>query len=312
MKVKHVLIVFVLCCMFSACLETKNDFDLGETVQISQGETLYENAGLWVKLDSIITHTPDTTTIYELKFTIHSSVADTFFTVIPDSVSHLYFTGLATNTIIFSLDSVVSLCTTEGGMSFAYFTLNMYSTIDRKPNIYIYPEKTTRMNVSLQFPKGGEIIESLPAYNKGWKDISVEPDGTIDNAYSYLFYEAAVDDYWQYKEGWVIAQKDLMAFFKCCMLDYGFSAHEIYDFIAYWIPRLTDYPYYEIYPQTRDIMDEIMPLTLSVKPNHILRVSFVVKGRHNKFKMMRRPEVDSLEREGFVVTEWGLVLKQKE
>lgn len=314
MKKIPALVLCAISCIVFGCLGIQNDFDLGDTVRISIGETLYENADLWVKLDSI--HAAATgnysNTIPECRFTLHTSQGDTSFTAIPDSLACFSFSELSENLLYFSLDSMITLNSedqTNTAYDCAFFTLDEYASVDRKPNIYIYPVKTTCMNVSLQFPKGGTVIESIPPYGNGWKDLIVDPNGNIEGIYSYLYYEAAVDDHWQYDQGWLIAQKDLKVFFRCCMLDYGFSAHEIHDFIVYWIPRLSEHAYYEIYPQTRDIMDEIMPLTLSVEPDHILRVSFVLKGRHNKLKIMRRPVVNPFEREGFVVTEWGVVLK---
>ena len=66
----------------------------------------------------------------------------------------------------------------------------------KKPNVYIYPQEKTTMNVKLDFPEGGEIIESIPDYGKGW-NITVDTNGLIDNSYSYLFYESIQPDIWQ-------------------------------------------------------------------------------------------------------------------
>ncbi|MCK5807677.1 hypothetical protein KAH37_01695, partial [bacterium] len=60
-----------------------------------------------------------------------------------------------------------------------------------KPNIYLYPESTIDLFVSIAFPQGGHVTASDPGYGNGW-DVTVDPDGTIDNYHTFLFYEALV------------------------------------------------------------------------------------------------------------------------
>jgi hypothetical protein len=62
-----------------------------------------------------------------------------------------------------------------------------------KPNIYIYPKEKMDMSVKLIFPKGGNILTSIPEYGAGW-NISVDTNGLINNTYSYLFYESTQPD----------------------------------------------------------------------------------------------------------------------
>ena len=64
--------------------------------------------------------------------------------------------------------------------------------VDRKPNLYLYPEKKTKMTVSMEFPHGGKVIESIPAYPEKWDMIKVKPNGKIDKKYDYLFYECEI------------------------------------------------------------------------------------------------------------------------
>ena len=78
-----------------------------------------------------------------------------------------------------------------------------YHNIAMKPNIYIYPTEKMQLSVNLSFPQGGNIITSIPDYNTGW-DVTVEPDGKIDDEYTYLFYESYQPSVWQTKAGCVI------------------------------------------------------------------------------------------------------------
>ncbi len=180
----------------------------------------------------------------------------------------------------------------------------------KKPNVYIYPQEKTTMSVKINFPKGGEIIKSIPDYGKGW-NITVDTNGLIDNLYDYLFYESIQPDIWQYNEGWIIRKTDLKDFFNNNLSDYGFFGQEIQDFIDYWIPRLTGSEFYAIYPQNKMIIEDVIKLSFSKEPDNLLRLFYVIqevtKMPHSK---LTEPKVDKLfQRKEFFVVEWGVILK---
>jgi hypothetical protein len=179
-----------------------------------------------------------------------------------------------------------------------------------KPNIYLYPTEKTQLDVSLSFPRGGKIVTSVPNYNTGWK-IVVDPSGLINDNYQFLFYESDQPDIWQTNKGWVVRKDGLSSFFTANMIKYGFRGNEIEDFIDYWIPRLTNSEYYEIYPQESKIVQTVITLEISKKPDNILRLFYVIKetsSESNK-NIINPPEPAQFSRTGFYVTEWGVVLK---
>jgi len=177
-----------------------------------------------------------------------------------------------------------------------------------KPNIYIYPKIKTQLQVSLSFPQGGNVIKSIPDYGTGW-NVTVEPSGLIDNAYGYLFYESKQPNVWQKQEGWILHKSELKAFFNRNMTEYGFKGQEITDFVDYWIPLLSD-EYYSIYPQEQTIINSVITLNISQKPENILRLYYLIEG--SKIKPSSKitiPTIDkSFNRNGYFVTEWGVVL----
>jgi hypothetical protein len=178
-----------------------------------------------------------------------------------------------------------------------------------KPNIYIHPEENIHLRVDLFFPIGGGIITSIPEYGDGW-DIVVDTAGLINNYYSYLFYESKQPNIWQDHAGWIIKQTDLLMFFKNNMSGYGFNSQEIKDFTEYWIPWLNNFAYYYIYPQTKEIIDHAIQLSFSEEPDNILRLFYLVKGSVNPpDQELIEPEIPSFNREGFSVTEWGVILE---
>ncbi len=176
-----------------------------------------------------------------------------------------------------------------------------------KPNIYIYPEEKTELTVKLNFPKGGQIIKSIPEYNTGW-NIEVDEYGVIDDSYTYLFYESKQPNIWQKKEGWIVKKEDLESFFNKNMYRHGFEGMEVKDFLDYWLPKLTDFEYYTIYPQTASIIDQVIELNISEKPDNLLRLFYFIKGYKEAPNKIIIPKIEKFERKGFFVTEWGVIL----
>jgi hypothetical protein len=176
-----------------------------------------------------------------------------------------------------------------------------------KPNIYIYPQKTINLCLNISFPFGGEIIKSIPDYNKGWC-VKVDSTGKIDNKYNFLFYESSQPDKFQYKQGWCIAQSDLKSFFIKNLKLYNFSDIEIRDFLEYWIPKLIHNKYYKIYPQTNTNIDNLVKLNFSIQPDNINRLFYGFVGV-DKYSKIEEPVLVKYYRQGFYIMEWGGFIK---
>ena len=178
----------------------------------------------------------------------------------------------------------------------------------RKPNIYIYPQSKDIISVKLEFPLGGTVIESEPVYNGEWI-VEVEPSGKINNQYGYLYYESQTPDAYQYKSGWIIDRDSLLIFFRKNLYETGFNEREINDFLEYWIPKLTDYSYYCIYPQYSSDINKVIKLKIKKEPDSLLRLFYVIKRSINNEKKLVEPVIPKFERNGFVVAEWGVILE---
>jgi len=182
-------------------------------------------------------------------------------------------------------------------------TLRVY-----KPNIYLYPQSATRVNVRLDVPQGGAIVESDPEYIDGW-NVWVEPTGLINRKLDYLFYECRLPLSLSLSEGWKISQTRLECFFTQNMRENGFNDREIGDFIQYWMPLLNEYPCYTIYPlQTRRV-NALLPLNISPPPDNLLRLWYVVEGADSNTELPVTPvRAPDFTRRGFCVAEWGVIL----
>ena len=299
----------------------KDQFDLGDTVKIHVGEIVYESETFWVRVDSIQDgRCPIGLMCFwagEAKVWLSEAYGDTVQQVCYST----FFDSLKTHILSFGDQFAtrieISLVEVHPypiyGVNplkkniWASFVIGEMS-VDRKPNIYLYPPKKTKMSVSLKFPHGGKVIESDPFYPLQWKDIKVKPNGKIDKKFDFLFYECEIPDFWQYFEGWVVKQENLSDFFAQNLKDYGFNENEIEDFLEFWIPELKDAPNYEIYPQYTEMVNQVIKLKISPYPDAKMRLHYVIKGS-DKYFYLPVPEIPDFDRHGFTVVEWGVVLK---
>jgi len=175
-----------------------------------------------------------------------------------------------------------------------------------KPNIYIYPTQTIELDIFLSFPKGGEIVESIPVYGDGW-NVSVDTNGLIDNEFHYLFYECEVPDLFQKKNGWIVDQVNLESFFRENLNETGFIKSEIDDFIDYWIPILNYASQFVIYSQSDIQISPLIKLTFSENPDSILRYFYLIEENTRGISFIEEPSISEFKRQGFTVVEWGVI-----
>lgn len=175
-----------------------------------------------------------------------------------------------------------------------------------KPVIYLYPEKKQNVFVNVE-PTDGISI-SIPKLGKGWNVVAT-PKGEIYNrgdfkTYPYLFWEGFAADFVTPEEGFVVAKNDVPKFFDKTLTYMGLNKKEIADFKEFWVPRLSEKPYYFITYIPQEEFDKYAPLTVTPAPDTLIRVFFDYKGLDKKISV----EAQKLEkgvRKGFTVIEWG-------
>ncbi|MFA6403011.1 MAG: PKD domain-containing protein [Salinivirgaceae bacterium] len=204
------------------------------------------------------------------------------------------------------LPAIVSLTAINGNET-DVLTDTIYDwAIVYKPNIYLYPKENSNICVSLNFPKGGDVIASIPEYRNGWC-VNVAIDGKIDGEFDYLFYESAQPNIWQRTNGWCIEQNKLETFFKTDMENRGFTQNEIDDFTEYWIPLMKEYPFYTIFPQTKETINRVIKVDFSVQPDIFYRLFYCIEGIQTNVTL-EEPVIHSFSRNGFTAVEWGVVM----
>ncbi|MBI5402770.1 MAG: hypothetical protein HY959_05185 [Ignavibacteriae bacterium] len=175
------------------------------------------------------------------------------------------------------------------------------NTVVKKPAVYLYPEK--EMNVRVNVIVNGKLTYTEPEYITGW-NVNVKPDGTIDNKYDYLFYEADLNKIELPDEGWIVEFSKLENWFDEYLPQMGLNKKETEQFKDYWMKDLKKANYYEIKLLGDQFLEENMRLQISPEPQIILRLNFFFKPLSEK-KELKSPEIKKFERKGFTVIEWG-------
>ena len=176
-----------------------------------------------------------------------------------------------------------------------------------KPLIYLYPEETTELSVTLGKPEN--ITCSYPQYdNDGWQVIA-EPNGNIidkqtgRNLYA-LYWEGINNNKVEFKGGFVIKSEDTIKFLEEKLAILGLNEREAEEFIVYWLPKLQENKYNLIKFASMDEINESMPLNFSVQPDTVIRVLMQYKGLTKSIEI-KEQKLTTPERKGFVAVEWG-------
>jgi len=170
-----------------------------------------------------------------------------------------------------------------------------------KPAIYLYPQETLKIKVSLSI--NGEITTSEPEYNNGW-DVVVEPGGNIEGSYDYLFYEARLNYLKTPDEGWCVEYDHLEIWMNTTLKELGLNEKESRDFKDFWLDFLPIANYYEIKLLSKDYLDLHMGLIVDPQPETIIRVLLTFSPYQNAVEI-DTPLIKTPIRSGFTVVEWG-------
>ena len=178
----------------------------------------------------------------------------------------------------------------------------MPSACAAKPVIYLYPEETTDISVTLDWEK--QSLISIPSYDAGWH-VTVTPDGQItnrDRVYPYLFWEDTIS-YNTPTTGFIVEQTGLSDFLNTKLSLLGLNDRERADFKTYWLPVMQNSPYYRISFITTEQMDISAPITIIPKPDTIQRVFMDWSGLRKPIAI-REQYITPFIRSRFSVIEW--------
>jgi hypothetical protein len=181
--------------------------------------------------------------------------------------------------------------------------------IAAKPAIYIYPTVKSKINIKNDFK--GKVMNTYPLYKEGWNVIA-EPNGVLFNlddkrTYNYLFWDGSYNftkKHFQYEYGFYVKKEDNIAFLQEKLELLGLNNTEINDFVVYWLPELNKNEENFIHFWVNDNIDNSSILTITPKPDTLLRIFMEFKAYHGEEKVPQQ-ELSTTPRKGFTVVEWG-------
>ena len=182
-----------------------------------------------------------------------------------------------------------------------------------KPIIYLYPEQTTEVEITLGQVEN--LTHTYPKYEEeGWR-VRAEVNGDLLDLKTgrklyALYWEGKNEVSKEIEEGFVVAGEEVIGFLEEKLEILGLSEREANEFIIYWLPQLESNKYNLIRFQTKEEIDFNMPLTVRPEPDSVIRVMMEFKGLENVIEV-KEQKLETPKREGFVVVEWGGTLVER-
>jgi hypothetical protein len=260
----------------SSTINKKNLIEVGKT---SSGETIYEykDTDMVKKYFDNIVYFPDIDSSTKISFDKYAS-------------DHPYFVWI------------------DGfGTAIEYYQNKYQSGAEcGKPVIYLYPTKD--MNVSVKVEPNGGFKLTEPAYNNGWNvwattksELTNLSDGT---KYPYLFWEGHAYNYTTPDKGFVLKRENVARDMATLLKRLGLNEKESADFMEFWQPKLEVKPFVYVTFVSQEVFDELAPLTVSPKPDKVIRV-FMDYTPLDNYMYAAPLKITTPTRNGFTVVEWG-------
>lgn len=177
---------------------------------------------------------------------------------------------------------------------------------ERKPVIYLYPQRETEVVVRLGNSKN--LTHTYPKYETEWRVIA-NPNGELTdtktgrNLYC-LYWEGIGNTDKIMQEGFIVKGVDTISFLEEKLELLGLNEREANEFIIYWLPKLESNKYNYIRFQTLEEIDKNMPLSVSPTPDTVIRVMMEYRGLEDIIQI-KEQKLQPQKRNGFTVVEWG-------
>ena len=179
--------------------------------------------------------------------------------------------------------------------------------VEYKPIIYLYPTVETEINVKLWAPEN--LLHTYPKYNfEKWRNIIAQPNGDLEDVDTWrklyaLYWEWKNDNITDFDEWFVVAWKDTIPFLEEKLAILWLNEREAEEFIVYWLPQMEDNAYNLIRFETKAKQDENMTLSITPKPDTVIRVMMDWKAIDEPIDIPQQ-HLTTPERKGFTVVEW--------
>ena len=178
-----------------------------------------------------------------------------------------------------------------------------------KPVIYLYPEATTTIRVSVD----ALVTKSEPLYEENGWVATAHPDGSLivnGQPYTSLFWDGYGNGvYPEIKQGFVVPTSEVLAAMSDHLRYIGFNEFEISEFVAFWSDHLPEETYTRFsWLQTVE-MERLARLTIDPRPDTLIRAFVDYEGVDEMIEIEPQKLIKRA-RNGYVVTEWGGLLRK--
>jgi hypothetical protein len=178
--------------------------------------------------------------------------------------------------------------------------------LPKKPVIYLYPKEIMDISVQLNIKKT-KFTTIYPKFNeKNTWNVKAKPNGDIlinDKTYPYLFWEAESYAPYETNEGFMVTEENAEKFLEEKLEILGLNEKEKTDFITFWLPVLLKNKISLCSFQSKQFFDSF-ELNITPKPDSLIRVFLTIKKLDRPINI-KEQKLDSFERKGFTVIEWG-------
>ena len=175
-----------------------------------------------------------------------------------------------------------------------------------KPVIYLYPKETMDISVKINI-KNSKFTVIYPKFNgKNTWNVRAKPNGDIlikDKAYPYLFWEADSYKGDEMNEGFIVSEENAEKFLEEKLEIFGLNDKEKTDFITFWLPVLLNNKLSLCTFQSKQFFNDF-ELDITPKPDSLIRVFLSIKQLDAPINI-KEQKLESYERKGFTVIEWG-------
>ena len=183
--------------------------------------------------------------------------------------------------------------------------------VAKKPILYIYPNEN--MYINIKMAKDNNIITSYPKYNNGW-NVYVETNGNIyynNREYYALYWDEYNDNNVDFSTGFYVESNNAIKFLEEKLDIIGLNNREANEFIMYWLPILENNKHSLVYFELTSEREENNKLIINPKPDSMLRINMHVKKINNK-QNIKEQKLETFNRHGYTVVEWGGTIHKEE
>ncbi len=195
-----------------------------------------------------------------------------------------------------------------------YSTRRQYNHPVEKPVVYLYSNKSTNVNLSIDFK--GDLTFMYPRYNNGWQ-VNVSKEGIQNKSdqklYPYLFWEGTTSELGfvttaNGMEGYFIQTDSTISFLENTLTQLGLNQTEMTDFITFWGPQIKKHRYATIQFLVDEVYtNEVAGINVIPAPDAMRRIYLLFEGSEIELEQnfLTTPKLKPFVRKGFTLVEWG-------